>query len=69
MPGLVSFFLRLIREDGRRYRRRYHGVGGLRRFRRRMQAVRHFGRCAAGRYGHRATGRGARGGHRATGRG
>ncbi|KAI5005195.1 hypothetical protein ZWY2020_032438 [Hordeum vulgare] len=53
MPGLVSFFLRLICADGRRYRRRGHGVAGLRRFRRRMQAVRRFARG-----GHRAAGRG-----------
>ncbi|KAI4989196.1 hypothetical protein ZWY2020_036513 [Hordeum vulgare] len=59
MPGLVSFFLRLIREDGRRYRRR-HGVGGLRRFRRRMQAIRRFGRNAARGGGMGARGRGRR---------
>ncbi|XBI00459.1 hypothetical protein VPH35_129478 [Triticum aestivum] len=49
MPGLVSFFLRLIREDGHGYRlttRRRHGVGGLRRFRCRMQAIRRFDRMS-----------------------
>ncbi|KAI4991213.1 hypothetical protein ZWY2020_039584 [Hordeum vulgare] len=71
MPGLVSFFLRLIREDGRRYRliaRRRHGVGGLRRFRRRMQAIRRFGRDVAGRSYH-GTRRDARGGYYASGSG
>ncbi|KAI4981575.1 hypothetical protein ZWY2020_022067 [Hordeum vulgare] len=71
MPGLVSFFLRLIREDGRRYRliaRRRHGVGGLRRFRRRMQAIRRFGCDAAGR-GYHGTRRDARGGYYASGSG
>ncbi|KAI4970445.1 hypothetical protein ZWY2020_001359 [Hordeum vulgare] len=71
MPGLVSFFLRLIREDGRCYRliaRRRHGVSGLRRFRRRMQAIRRFGRDAAGR-GYHGTQRGARGGYYASGSG
>ncbi|KAI5017215.1 hypothetical protein ZWY2020_037593 [Hordeum vulgare] len=71
MPGLVSLFLRLIREDRRRYRliaRRRHGVGGLRRFRRRMQAIRRFGRDAAGR-GYHGTRRDARGGYYASGSG
>ncbi|KAE8803395.1 Sucrose synthase 1 [Hordeum vulgare] len=71
MPGLVSFFLRLIREDGRRYRliaRRHHGVGGLRRFHRRMQAIRRFGRDAAGR-GYHGTRRDARGGYYTSGSG
>ncbi|KAE8793668.1 hypothetical protein D1007_31702 [Hordeum vulgare] len=58
MPGLVSFFLRLIREDGRRFRR----------FHRRMQAIRRFGRDAAGR-GYHGTRRDARGGYYASGSG
>ncbi|KAI4977470.1 hypothetical protein ZWY2020_059607 [Hordeum vulgare] len=71
MPGLVSFFLRLIRVDGRCYRliaRRRHGVGGLRRFCRMMQAIRRFGHDAAGR-GYHGTRRGARGGYYASGSG
>ncbi|KAI5018536.1 hypothetical protein ZWY2020_043424 [Hordeum vulgare] len=71
MPGLVSFFLRLIREDGRRYRliaRRRHGVGGLPRFHRGMQAIRRFGRDAAGR-GYHGTRRDARGGYYTSGSG
>ncbi|KAI4996604.1 hypothetical protein ZWY2020_051524 [Hordeum vulgare] len=71
MPGIVSFFLRLIREDGHRYRliaRRRHGVGGLRRFRRRMQAIRRFGRDATGR-GYHGNRRGSRGGYRGPSRG
>ncbi|KAI5009166.1 hypothetical protein ZWY2020_010214 [Hordeum vulgare] len=73
MPGLVSIFLRLIR--GRRYRLvalRRHGVGGHYRFRRRMLAIRHFGRPAAGRgtrHGYHAAGRGHPAAPHARGRG
>ncbi|VAI04127.1 unnamed protein product [Triticum turgidum subsp. durum] len=59
MPGLISFFLRLIREDGRRRRftaRGHYGVGGRRR--------RRFGRRGAGQ-GHHAAIRGPRRGLRA----
>ncbi|XP_073354747.1 uncharacterized protein [Aegilops tauschii subsp. strangulata] len=62
MPSLVSSFLRLIHEDGRRYGRRFHGLGRLRRFRR--QAIRR----ADGR-DHRGARRGARGAHHAPGQG
>ncbi|XBI53294.1 hypothetical protein VPH35_035537 [Triticum aestivum] len=67
MPGLVNFFLCLIREDGRRRRfaaRGHHEVGGRRRLHRALHRLRRVGR-----QGHQAAGRGPRRGLRAPGHG